>query len=197
MIVIDFSIANISIPYIAGSLGIATNDGTYVITSFAVGNALGLAMTGWLSKKIGPVKLILYSILLFTAFSWFCGLALNIQALVMSRFLQGFFGGPISPSLPKYDRHLWNRKKQAKRSGHLGADPHHRSDFGPLAGGYITYWYSWPWIFYINIPIGIFCALVIGSHPAGRKRVQGETADRYSGDDFAGDWGDMPSDFSR
>ena len=82
LIVLDYSIANVSIPYIAGGLAVSNDQGTYVITTFAVGNAIGLAMTGWLTKRIGEVRLITWSILLFTFFSWYCQL---VSALVLQR----------------------------------------------------------------------------------------------------------------
>ena len=89
MFVLDYSIANVSIPYISGDMAVATDQGTYVITSFAVGNAIGLPITGWLTKKVGAVKLICVSIICFTFFSWACGAAPNFQFLIIARFLQG------------------------------------------------------------------------------------------------------------
>src|SRR5271155_306603 len=88
MIVLDYSIANVSIPYISGDLGVSTDQGTYVITSFAVGNSIALPITGWLTKRVGAIKLICISLLLFTFFSWTCGSAIDFQMLIVSRFLQ-------------------------------------------------------------------------------------------------------------
>jgi len=175
MIVLDYSIANISIPYIAGDLGVSNDQGTYVITSFAVGNAIGLAATGWLTKRIGPVRLIILSILLFTFFSWTCGLSANLTMLVISRFIQGLVAGPVIPLSQSLIVAF--------------AAPHTRSRdiaiwstiiivapvVGPILGGYISDWYFWTWIFYINIPIGLLCALVLWlimrKHELGREKT--------------------------
>lgn len=97
MIVLDYSIANVSIPYISGDLAVSTDQGTYVITSFAVGNSIALPITGWLTKRVGAIKLICVSLLLFSFFSWTCGAAVDIQMLVISRFLQGLSAGPLIP----------------------------------------------------------------------------------------------------
>src|SRR5690349_24168308 len=97
MIVLDYSIANVSIPYISGDLAVSTDQGTYVITSFAVGNSIALPITGWLTKRIGAIKLICISLMLFTFFSWVCGSSINLEMLVISRLLQGLSSGPLIP----------------------------------------------------------------------------------------------------
>ena len=160
MIVLDSSIANVSIPYIAGDLGVSVNQGTWVITSFAVGNAIALPITGWLTARIGSVKLVVLSMVLFAFFSWLCGAAINYPMLVTARFLQGFVGGPLIP---------------LSQSLLLISYPHEKRNFanaiflivivvapiaGPILGGWITFNYSWIWIFYINVPIGILAAII-------------------------------------
>lgn len=161
MVSIDYAIANISIPYIAGDLSVSVNHGTYVITWFAVGNALGLAMTGWLTKRIGEIRLLLLSIALFTLASWMCGCSFHFNMLVVFRFLQGLFGGPLVPLaqslIVKYGTLESRKKDLAIWAGIVITAP----ILGPIAGGYISYWYSWPWIFYVNIPIGLFCIISI------------------------------------
>jgi MFS transporter, DHA2 family, multidrug resistance protein len=161
MVSIDYAIANISIPYMAGDLAVSNEEGTYVITWFAVGNAIGLALTGWLAKRIGQIRLLLLSIALFTLFSWFCGFSLNLNMLVICRFLQGLSGGPIVPLaqslIVEYGTPESRRKDLTIWAGIVITAP----VLGPIAGGYISYWYSWPWIFYINIPIGLFCIAAI------------------------------------
>lgn len=97
MIVLDYSIANISIPYIAGDLAVNNSEGTYVITSFAVGNAIGLLLTGWVARRVGQIRLLIFSIASFTFFSWMCGLSWNLVMLVLSRFIQGLVSGPMVP----------------------------------------------------------------------------------------------------
>jgi DHA2 family multidrug resistance protein len=161
MFVLDYSIANIAIPYIAGDLSVSTDQGVYVITSFAVGNAIGLATTGWLTKRVGDVKLLCISIFLFTFFSWVCGMSVSLVMLVISRFIQGLVAGPMVPlsqslvvahAAPKdrtRDLALWSTV--------IITAP----VIGPVLGGYISEWHRWPWIFYINIPIGLLCTVVI------------------------------------
>jgi|JI10StandDraft_1071094.scaffolds.fasta_scaffold04200_19 DHA2 family multidrug resistance protein len=163
MQVLDYSIANVSIPYIAGDLGVGVNDGTWVITMFAVGNAICLPLTGWFTRRFGSIRVMVFSVFLFTIMSWLCGLSLSFEMLVMSRFMQGFVAGPLIPlsqslmimSFPKEKKNLalaiWNMVAVV---GPIA---------GPILGGYITYDYSWPWIFFINIPVGIFCTFTIRS----------------------------------
>lgn len=161
MFVLDYSIANIAIPYIAGDLSVSTDQGIYVITSFAVGNAIGLGMTGWLTKRIGDVSLLCLSILLFTFFSWVCGTSFSLEMLVISRFIQGLVAGPMVPlSQSMIIAHAapQNRTRDlALWSTVVIAAP----VVGPVLGGYISEWYRWPWIFYINIPIGLCSTVAI------------------------------------
>ncbi len=161
MIVLDYSIANVSIPYIAGDLAVSNQQGTYVITSFAVGNAIGLPITGWLTKRVGAIKLITLSLLLFVLFSWLCGASWNFDALVSFRFLQGLTSGPL---IPLSQTLILTTNPPEKKTAVLAfwstiviAAP----IVGPLLGGWISYDYTWPWIFYINLPVGIISALII------------------------------------
>jgi DHA2 family multidrug resistance protein len=158
MIVLDYSIANVSIPYISGDLAVSVDQGTYVITSFAVGNAIVLPITGWLTKQIGAVKLVVASTVLFVLLSVLCGAAWSFEVLVIGRFLQGLSSGPLIP---------------LSQSLLLESNPPHKKNavlafwssvvivapiVGPILGGWLSFDYSWPWIFYINIPIGIISA---------------------------------------
>ncbi|HSX25696.1 MAG TPA: DHA2 family efflux MFS transporter permease subunit [Chlamydiales bacterium] len=157
MMVLDYSIANISIPYIAGDLSVSTDQGTYVITSFAVGNAVGLAMTGWLTRRVGQIRLIVISIALFTLWSWICGLSVSLGMLVISRFIQGLVAGPIIPLSQSLIIEAGTPENRARDLAIWTTIIIVAPVLGPIMGGYISYWYGWPWIFYINIPIGIFC----------------------------------------
>jgi MFS transporter, DHA2 family, multidrug resistance protein len=161
MIVLDYSIANVAIPYISGGLSVSNDQGTYVITSFAVGSAIGLALTGWLTKRVGEIKLMVLSIALFTFFSWTCGLSVNLEMLVIGRFIQGLVSGPIIPlsqSLILTEGTPESRNKDLSIwSLIVVAAP----VVGPILGGYISDWYHWSWIFYINIPVGIVCSMGI------------------------------------
>ncbi len=161
MIVLDYSIANVSIPYISGDLGVSTDQGTYVITSFAVGNSIALPITGWLTKRIGAVKLICISLLLFTFFSWTCGSAIDFQMLIISRFLQGFSAGPLIPLSQTLI--VLNNPPEKKNAvlAFWSTIVITAPILGPILGGWISYDYVWPWIFYINIPVGIGSAAIL------------------------------------
>lgn len=160
MNVLDTSIANVSLPAIAGDLGVSPNQGTWVITSFAVANAIAVPLTGWLSQRVGQVRLFVLSVLLFVLASWLCGLAPNMSSLIALRALQGFVAGPMIPLsqgllLSSYPRALAGLAMAMWSMTTLIAPV-----MGPLLGGWITDNMSWPWIFYINIPVGIASALV-------------------------------------
>ncbi|MDO9358697.1 MAG: DHA2 family efflux MFS transporter permease subunit [Polaromonas sp.] len=159
MNVLDTSIANVSLPAIAGDLGVSPNQGTWVITSFAVANAIAVPLTGWLSQRFGQVRLFVASVVLFVIASWLCGLAPNMTSLIALRALQGFVAGPMIPLsqsllLASYPRALAGLAMAMWAMTTLVAPV-----MGPLLGGWITDNFSWPWIFYINIPVGIVAAL--------------------------------------
>ena len=97
MIVLDTSIANVSIPAISGEMGVSTSQGTWVITSFAVANAIAVPLTGWLTQRFGQVRLFCLSTALFVLASWLCGLAPNIESLIAFRVIQGLVAGPLIP----------------------------------------------------------------------------------------------------
>ena len=168
MNVLDSSIANVSLPAIAGDLGVSPNQGTWVITSFAVANAISLPLTGWLSQRFGQVRLFVMSVLLFVIASWLCGLAPNMATLIAFRALQGFVAGPMIPLsqtllLASYPRALAGLAMAMWAMTTLVAPV-----MGPLLGGWITDNLAWPWIFYINLPVGLVAAA--GAWALFRKR---------------------------
>lgn len=161
LIVLDYTIANVSIPYIAGGLSVSADQGTYVITSFIIGNAIVLPISGWLTKRIGSVRLLITSILLFVLFSWVCGATSNFKLLILARFIQGFVSGPLVPLSQSL---IVSTNPPEKKNSVLAfwsvvviAAP----VIGPLLGGWISFDYSWPWIFYINIPFGLLSAFLV------------------------------------
>lgn len=169
MIVLDYSIANVSIPYISGDLAVSTDQGTYVITSFAVGNSIALPVTGMLTKKMGAVRLILLSLILFVVFSLACGLATNIEVLVISRFLQGLFSGPLIPLSQTLLVTSYPAEKKNTALAFWSAVVVVAPILGPVIGGWISYDYHWPWIFYINLPFGLISIFLIWIYLRARE----------------------------
>jgi len=163
MNVLDTSIANVSIPAISGDLGVSPSQGTWVITSFAVANAISVPLTGWLTQRFGPVRLFVMSILLFVVASWLCGLAPNIGMLIAFRVLQGFVAGPMIPLSQTLLLASYPRAKAGTAMAMWAMTVLVAPVAGPLLGGWITDNISWPWIFYINIPVGLAAAAVTWS----------------------------------
>src|SRR5258706_14261228 len=158
MNVLDSSIANVSIPAIAGDMGVSPAQGTWVITSFAVANAISVPLTGWLTQRFGQVRLFVGSVLLFVIASWLCGLAPNIESLIFFRVLQGLVAGPMIPLSQNLLLGSYERRKAGSAMAMWAMTVLVAPVVGPLLGGWITDNISWPWIFYINIPVGIVVA---------------------------------------
>ena len=163
MNVLDTSIANVSIPAIAGDMGVSPAQGTWVITSFAVANAISVPLTGWLTQRFGQVRLFTASVLLFVIASWLCGLAPNIGMLIALRVLQGLVAGPMIPLSQTLLLASYPRAKAGTAMAMWAMTVLVAPVVGPLLGGWITDNISWPWIFYINIPVGLFAAAVTWS----------------------------------
>src|SRR6476661_9426532 len=158
MNVLDTSIANVSIPAISGDLGVSPSQGTWVITSFAVANAISVPLTGWLTQRFGAVRLFTGSVLLFVIASWLCGLAPNIGLLIMFRVIQGLVAGPMIPLSQTLLLSSYERSKAGTAMAMWAMTVLVAPVAGPLLGGWITDNISWPWIFYINIPVGVIAA---------------------------------------
>lgn len=172
MNVLDSSIANVSLPAISGDLGVSTTQGTWVITSFAVANAISVPLTGWLSQRFGQVRLFVMSVALFVIASWLCGLATNMPLLIAFRILQGFVAGPMIPLsqsllLSSYPRALAGLAMAMWSMTTLVAPV-----MGPLLGGWITDNMTWPWIFYINLPVGVMSVFITWSIFKNRESPQ-------------------------
>ena len=158
MNVLDSSIANVSLPAISGDLGVSPNQGVWVITSFAVANAISVPLTGWLTQRIGMVKLFTSSVLLFVIASWLCGLAPSIELLILFRVIQGAVAGPMIPLSQTLLLQSYPKAKAGMALAVWSMTTLVAPVMGPLLGGWITDNISWPWIFYINVPVGIFAA---------------------------------------
>ncbi len=175
MNVLDSSIANVSIPAIAGDLGVSPGQGTWVITSFGVANAISVPLTGWLTQRFGQVRLFTASVLLFVLTSWLCGLAPSIELLIAFRVLQGLVAGPMIPLSQTLLLASYPPAKAGIAMALWAMTTLVAPVMGPLAGGWITDNISWPWIFYINVPVGLLSAAltwtIYRSRDPGPRRV--------------------------
>ncbi len=163
MNVLDTSIANVSIPAIAGDLGVSPDQGTWVITSFVVANAISMPLTGWLTRRLGQVRLFAASTLLFVITSALCGLAPTFTTLVVFRALQGLVAGPMIPLSQALLLSSYPKSRAGAALGVWSMTTLVAPVVGPVLGGWITDNISWPWIFYINVPIGIVAAIITWS----------------------------------
>ncbi|KWA71305.1 multidrug resistance protein B [Burkholderia ubonensis] len=159
MNVLDTSIANVAIPTISGDLGVSADQGTWVITSFAVANAISVPLTGWLTERFGQVRLFLASIILFVISSWMCGLSPTLPFLLVSRVIQGAVAGPMIPLSQALLLASYPRAKAPMALALWAMTTLIAPVAGPILGGWISDNYSWPWIFYVNIPVGIAAAI--------------------------------------
>jgi len=181
MNVLDVSIANVAIPTIAGNLGVSPDDGTWIITSFAVSQAIMLPITGWLARRFGEVKLFVISTALFTIVSVLCGLSMNLSMLIVLRVLQGAVSGPMIPLSQSILLANYPEGKKSFATGIWVTTAVVGPIFGPILGGWITDNYTWPWIFYINLPVGIFSVIFTAITLSGRETVTQKTPIDYIG----------------
>ncbi|WP_394261335.1 DHA2 family efflux MFS transporter permease subunit [Moraxella boevrei] len=155
MMVLDSTIANVALPTIAGDLGAATSQGTWVITMFAVANAISIPLTGWLARQFGSVKVFLWSASLFVFCSWLCGISHSLPMLIGARMAQGAVAGPMIPLSQALLLQAFPREKHAMALGLFAMVVVTAPILGPILGGYLVDNYHWGWIFFINIPIGV------------------------------------------
>jgi DHA2 family multidrug resistance protein len=174
MQVLDTTIANVSLPTIAGSLGVSPNQGTWVITSFAVANGISVPLTGWLMQRFGVVRTFVVSVALFTVASFFCGMAWSFESLIAFRVMQGAVSGPMIPGSQTLLMSIFPASRRGMALAIWSMTTLTAPIMGPLLGGYISDEYSWPWIFLINVPFGLLAGAVCwralhGSETATRR----------------------------
>jgi DHA2 family multidrug resistance protein len=160
MQVLDSSIANVSLPTIAGNLGVSADQGTWVVTSFAVANGVAVPLTGWLMGRFGVVRTFVVSVILFTLASFLCGMAWSLNSLIAFRILQGAVSGPMIPGSQALLIAIFPPDKRSTALGVWSMTTLVGPVAGPILGGYISDNYHWGWIFLINVPVGAFCAFV-------------------------------------
>jgi DHA2 family multidrug resistance protein len=161
MEILDLTIANVSVPTISGALGVATNQGTWIISAYSVAAAISVPLTGWFSKRLGEAHLFVYSVLAFTLMSTFAALSQNLTTLVVFRLLQGFVSGPMVPLSQTLLMRCYPPEKRGTAMGIWAMTVILAPICGPLLGGYISDNFHWSWLFLINIPVGLFAAVAI------------------------------------
>jgi MFS transporter, DHA2 family, multidrug resistance protein len=155
MVVLDSSIANVALPHIAGNLSASTDESTWVLTSYLVSSAIMLPASGWIARRIGRKRLLMISILVFTGASILCGMALSMPMLIVARVLQGVGGGGMQPLAQSILLESFPPELHGKAMAAYGVGIVVAPVVGPTLGGWITDAYSWRWIFYINLPVGV------------------------------------------
>src|SRR5579863_817613 len=185
MEVLDTSIANVALPHIAGSLSAGQDESTWVLTSYLVSNAIVLPLSGWLSSIIGRKNFYMSCVALFTISSFLCGLAPNLATLIICRVLQGVGGGGLQPSEQAILADTFAPAKRGMAFAVYGIAVVTAPAIGPTLGGWITDNFTWRWIFFINIPVGILSMLLtsrlIQDPPYFKRRKLSETKIDYVG----------------
>ena len=161
MEVLDTSIANVALPHIAGGLGVSNDESTWVLTSYLVSNAIVLPLSGYMVSAFGRKRFFLTCIALFTVSSLLCGAATSLGLLLLFRVLQGAFGGGLQPMAQSILADSFPVEKRGLAFSVYGITAVCAPAIGPTLGGWLTDNYSWRWVFYINIPVGILAIFLV------------------------------------
>ena len=161
MEVLDTSIANVALPYMAGSLGASNDESTWVLTSYLVSNAIVLPISGWLADSFGRKRFFMTCLVLFTASSLLCGVAPSLGLLIVARIAQGAGGGGLQPMAQAILADVFPPEQRGLAFALYGITAVMAPAIGPTLGGWITDNYSWHWIFFINLPVGVLTLLLV------------------------------------
>ncbi len=176
MEVLDTSIANVALPYMAGSLGASSDESTWVLTSYLVSNAIVLPISGWFASAIGRKRFFMICLVIFTVSSLLCGIAPSLGAIILFRVLQGLGGGGLQPMAQAILADSFPPRQRGLAFALYGITTIIAPTIGPTLGGWITDNYTWRWIFYINLPVGILALILVSrvvEDPPWAKRVEG------------------------
>ncbi|EHD14276.1 multidrug ABC transporter [Commensalibacter intestini A911] len=161
MEILDTTIVNVSLPHIAGSLSTTYDNATWALTSYLAANAVVLTISGWLGRVLGRKRYFIICILMFTVSSFLCGMAGSLGELIIFRLMQGFFGGGLQPNQQSIILDIFPPEKRGAAFGLTAMATVVAPILGPSLGGWITDNYSWRWVFYLNVPIGIFTVFAV------------------------------------
>lgn len=178
MEILDTSIANVSLPHIAGSLSVSQEESTWILTSYLVSNAVVLPISGWMANRIGRKRFYMTCVMLFTGSSFLCGIAPSLNTLIFFRVLQGVGGGGLGPSEQAILADTFPPQKRGMAFAVYGMAVVLAPAIGPTLGGFITDRYSWRWIFFINVPVGITSLLLTSRVVTDPPHVQAARARR-------------------
>lgn len=157
MVVLDITIANVSVPHISGALAVAPTQGTWAITSYSVAEAICVPLSGWIASRFGEVRVFMLAVLGFGIFSLLCGLSTSLEALILFRVFQGFCGAPIMPMSQTLLLRIFPKEKAPAALGLWSMTTVVAPIAGPILGGTISDNWSWHWIFFINLPVVAIC----------------------------------------
>ena len=169
MMVLDTTIANVSLPTISGNLGVSSDNSTWIVTAFAVANGISVPLTGWLMRRFGVVRTFCVSLTLFTMASFLCGIAWSLPSLIAFRVLQGAVSGPMMPGSQALLIAVFPADKRATALGIWSMTTLVAPIMGPILGGFISDNYHWSWIFLINVPFGIFTVAICWTNLKSRE----------------------------
>lgn len=161
MEVLDTSIANVSLQHIAGSLSVSTDESTWVLTTYLISNAIVIPTTAWFGQRFGRKRFLMACVGIFTISSFLCGLATSLPMLLLMRIIQGAGGGALQPIAQTIMMESFPKEKQGQAMGVYGLGVVVAPILGPVLGGWITDNYSWRWIFFINVPVGILALMLM------------------------------------
>ena len=178
MEVLDTTVVNVSVPHLAGNMGATIEEGTWVVTSYLVSNAIILPMAGWLANRFGRRRMLMICVSGFTVTSLLCGMATSLDSLILFRVLQGLTGGGLQPLSQAVLLETFPPKRHGTAMAAFGLGIILAPILGPTLGGWITDNYSWRWIFYINLPVGVLSVMMISAfvrdpHYIGKHRAGG------------------------
>jgi MFS transporter, DHA2 family, multidrug resistance protein len=178
MEILDTTVVNVSVPHLAGNMGATVEEGTWVVTSYLVSNAIILPMSGWLANRLGRRNMLLACVTGFTITSVMCGMATSLESLILFRVLQGLTGGGLQPLAQAVLLETFPPKQHGSAMAAFGLGIILAPILGPTLGGWITDNYSWRWIFYLNLPVGVISVLMISAfvhdpHYIGKNKTGG------------------------